>query len=383
MGIELFAERLKTLRTDKDYMPTTEELYQKKKKKKKLAYEDIASIVGVGRQTVINWEKNGIIPEIKKFEIIADEFQVRVPWLMGYDNAPREENKDHQSYLTALGFSARAFFRLIEARDSYIKGDVELHPDDDNYELSSMALTQRLQELPHMKVINLLLENCENKEGEICFPAFDAILNYLTHYIDKSFYKLPAGIYERLSSQFPFGYNVSELFSTPPTKEELNSYNSYYSFKHTDYNEEHDNGNMGNDEKLLIDLENFDYKNDKDFQEYLHFIRVQKYLTDYIFNSSPKASISDIEEEHFYKIRKELAKLKLVMIDQQILEISYYFDRSIEGFVEREQKLERGDIVSEEEINEIRQHMEEYKHNPFYVQMRDLFKIREHYKSLI
>lgn len=379
MGIELFAERLKTLRTDKDYMPTTEELYQKKKKKKKLAYEDIASIVGVGRQTVINWEKNGIIPEIKKFEIIADEFQVRVPWLMGYDNAPREENKDHQSYLTSLGFSARAFFRLIEARDSYVKSETDLHPDDENYEIPSNLLSQALQELPHMKVINLLLENSENKDGEIYFPAFDAILNYLTHYIDKSFYKMPVGVYERLSGNyFPFELNISELFLTPPSEEEVNAYLSYCSLRHINCDKEQDN-----EEKPLIDITYIDYENDKEFQNYLHYIRVQKYLAEVIFNSSQKASISDIEEEQFYKVRKELAKLKLVMIDQQILEISYYYDRSIEGQVEREHKLEQGDNLSEEEISAIKEQMEKNKHNPFYVQMRELFKIREHYKSLI
>ncbi|MDS5670468.1 helix-turn-helix transcriptional regulator [Streptococcus pneumoniae] len=54
------------------------------RKKKKLTQEELASIIGVTKLTILRWENGERVPKADKAQLLADYFGVTVPYLLGY-----------------------------------------------------------------------------------------------------------------------------------------------------------------------------------------------------------------------------------------------------------------------------------------------------------
>ena len=55
------------------------------RKEKKLTQEELASIIGVTKLTILRWENGERVPKADKAQLLADYFGVTVPYLLGYE----------------------------------------------------------------------------------------------------------------------------------------------------------------------------------------------------------------------------------------------------------------------------------------------------------
>ena len=68
MGNELFAQRISELR-----------------KLKQLTLEELGAKVGLGKTTVLNWEKNGAVPNQEVLIKLSNIFETSIDYLLGND----------------------------------------------------------------------------------------------------------------------------------------------------------------------------------------------------------------------------------------------------------------------------------------------------------
>lgn len=60
------------------------------RKEKKLTQEELASIIGVTKLTILRWENGERVPKADKAQLLADYFGVSVEYLLGFD-VPRNK----------------------------------------------------------------------------------------------------------------------------------------------------------------------------------------------------------------------------------------------------------------------------------------------------
>ncbi len=76
MGNEVFAERIYQLRKAKDW-----------------TLERLGSEVGLGKTTVLNWEKSGAVPNEEILRKLSSLFEVPIDYLLGNDEMIDESKK--------------------------------------------------------------------------------------------------------------------------------------------------------------------------------------------------------------------------------------------------------------------------------------------------